>query len=171
MVNYNLGKIYKIIDNTTNNIYIGSTCEPILTRRLTKHVGNYREYLKGKHNYITSFKIFENADYNIILIENYPCNSKDELIARERYYIENTVCVNKSIPGRTKREYRCDNAEKINEYSKQYYKDNKEKICRKFECYCGSIVRVYHKSDHFKTKKHQTWKKNLIEFALKQTTT
>ena len=36
MVNYQLGKIYKIVDNTNGNIYIGSTCEPTLARRLAK---------------------------------------------------------------------------------------------------------------------------------------
>ena len=34
MPDYNKGKIYKIVDNTNNNIYIGSTCEPTLAHRL-----------------------------------------------------------------------------------------------------------------------------------------
>ena len=41
---YQKSKIYKIVDNTNNNIYIGSTCEPILSRRLAKHVSNYNEF-------------------------------------------------------------------------------------------------------------------------------
>ena len=36
VVNYQLGKIYKIVDNTNGNIYIGSTCETTLARRLNK---------------------------------------------------------------------------------------------------------------------------------------
>ena len=55
----------------------------------------------GNKHCITSFKILENNDYNIILLETVKCNSKDELLQRERYWIESTTCVNKYIPSRT----------------------------------------------------------------------
>ena len=42
MIDYSKGKIYKIVCNNTGLIYIGSTCEPTLARRLAKHVGNYK---------------------------------------------------------------------------------------------------------------------------------
>ena len=70
MVNYQLGKIYKIIDNTNNNIYVGSTCEPTLAHRLAGHVRNYKNWKTGKTNFITSFKIIENQNYCIVLLEN-----------------------------------------------------------------------------------------------------
>jgi hypothetical protein len=95
MVDYQQGKIYKIECNVTGKVYIGSTCEPILARRLAGHITNYKSYLNGKSNYVSSFKIFENRDYCIALIESYPCNSKDELHARERYHTNNIDCVNK----------------------------------------------------------------------------
>jgi predicted GIY-YIG superfamily endonuclease len=101
MVNYQLGKIYKIVDNTNGNIYIGSTCEPTLARRLSQHMCDFKRYLNKKRNFTTSFKIIENNNYNIILLETYPSNSKDELHAKDRYYIENNNCVNKQIPTRT----------------------------------------------------------------------
>ena len=142
---YQRGKIYKIVDNTNENIYIGSTCEPKLARRLAKHRGHYIEYLDGKRNHVTSFIILENDDYDIVLIENYPCNNIDELRARERYHVERTKCVNKNIPGRKREEYRKiyyennkeqilektnaykkENMEKIKEYKKQYNQDNKD---------------------------------------------
>ena len=44
MVNYQNGKIYKIIDYTNDNIYIGSTCEK-LCRRIQKHKASYKCYL------------------------------------------------------------------------------------------------------------------------------
>ena len=65
MVNYQLGKIYKIVDNTNGNIYIGSTCEPTLARRLSNHVQDYKRYLMGKRGSYTSFQIISNNDYNI----------------------------------------------------------------------------------------------------------
>ena len=37
----------------------------------------------------------------IELVENYACNSKEELNAREGFYIQNNECVNKLVAGRT----------------------------------------------------------------------
>lgn len=128
-LDYQNGKIYKIVSFTTDDVYIGSTCEKYLSNRLGGHRKAYKSYLNGKHNYSTSFKLLENDDYDIILVENYPCNNNHELLARERYWIENTEnCVNKNIPNRTIKEYRHDNKDKISEYQKEYREDNKDKI-------------------------------------------
>ena len=180
MVNYQLGKIYKIVDNTNNNIYIGSTCEPTLSRRLATHLSDYKRYLEGKRGNVTSFQIFANNNYNIILIELYPCNSKDELHARERFYIESSLkCVNKQYPGRTKKEYckihkedkkkydaqyRIDNLERIKQTSIKYRNENKEKLYEKSKiktlCICGQY-RDNHKTRHENSKFHQNYINNL----------
>ena len=47
MVNYQLGKIYKLVDNTNGNIYIGSTCLPYLSSRLAGHT-TANNYLRPK---------------------------------------------------------------------------------------------------------------------------
>ena len=99
MVNYQLGKIYKLVCNTTGLVYYGSTCEPSLARRLQGHKENYNQ--GGK---ITSNQIIENNNYGIFLVENYPCDNKDELTMRERFYIENNVCINKYVPIRFEEE-------------------------------------------------------------------
>ena len=75
MPDYQLGKIYKIECNVTGKVYIGSTCEPILARRLAGHITSYKRYLNGKFHYISSFDVLQNEDYDIVLIESYPCNS------------------------------------------------------------------------------------------------
>ncbi|RZK14124.1 MAG: hypothetical protein EOO43_16805 [Flavobacterium sp.] len=143
MVNYADGKIYKIIDNTNGNIYIGSTAEPTLARRLAKHRSNYNRYLNGQCHYVTSYDILENGDYSIILIEKYSCDSKDQLKARERFHIEGNKCVNKYIPGRTNKEYRMDNKERIIEVSKEYRIKNKERISQaKKEYYVNNKERI-----------------------------
>jgi hypothetical protein len=59
-------------------------------------------------------------------MEEFPCENKDQLRARERYYIENTECINKYIPNRTKREYYLDNKTELLKYHKEYYGLNKE---------------------------------------------
>jgi hypothetical protein len=146
MVNYSQAKIYKIVDNTNNNVYIGSTCEPTLARRLAGHIVNYKQYLKGKSNFVTSFDIFKNGDYDIILIENVKCDSKDQLTARERYYIESLECINKCIPGRTKKEYKQDNKEKIKDYNKT-----------KHICECGVEYSTKNKTRHMKSLTHYNY--------------
>jgi predicted GIY-YIG superfamily endonuclease len=45
---YSRGKIYKIVCNITNKIYIGSTCEPTLARRLAWHVQDFKKWKNGK---------------------------------------------------------------------------------------------------------------------------
>lgn len=127
MPNYSDGKIYKLVDNTTDEVYIGSTTQPLYKRK-GGHEGQYKYYLKGKTNYVTSFKIVKNGDYRIVLIENYPCLDKSQLHEKERHWIQSIECVNKVIPNRTDKEYREENKGKIKEYKKQYYENNKESI-------------------------------------------
>ena len=122
-IDYSKGKIYKIVCNTTGLIYVGSTIQK-LCERLRGHRSQYKLYLQGKEGFYTSFDIIKNNNYQIILIENCPCDSKEELHREERKYIENIECVNKIIPTRTEKEHYQDNKDKI----KEYYQDNKNKI-------------------------------------------
>jgi len=132
MVNYQNGKIYKIIDNTNDNIYIGSTCEK-LCRRLQKHKASYRCFLKPniKQGYMRSFDILKNNDYKIILIEDYPCENKEQLLSREQYYIDNLNCINHNNPVRNAKEYLKKyseaNREHLLEKKRLYAKNNRDK--------------------------------------------
>ncbi len=128
MVNYQNGKIYKIECNAKGKVYVGSTAEPTLARKLAKHVNNYKEYLKGKSHFITSFEILKNEDYDIVLLEDCPCDRKDQLHAREKHYIKTIECVNKIVTGRSLSEYYDDNRDKILEHVKDYQEQNKDKI-------------------------------------------
>jgi hypothetical protein len=121
MPDYQNSRIYKIINLETNECYIGSTTLA-LSQRLAQHVGNYKRYLNGKYGYTTSFKIIEQDDYDIVLIEKFPCNSKEELHARESHYTQTIQCVNK-----IKNQGLYNALGKI-DYSKQYYINNKEHI-------------------------------------------
>ena len=107
MVNYENAKIYKLVCNKTGMIYVGSTCQRLLCKRLSGHVADYKRWKNGKTNsYVTSFKIIEGNDYYIELLDAISCNSFDELAKNERFYIESIDCVNKFIPGRTNKEYK-----------------------------------------------------------------
>jgi hypothetical protein len=166
MPDYQLGKIYKIECNVTGKVYIGSTCEPILARRLAGHITDYKRYLKGTYHYISSFKIFENRDYCIVLLEKYPCDTKDELLARERYWCNELECVNqRKNPGmynllgrKVYDKYNYENNKDIkNEKSKEYYNDNKDKKNEKHDCICGGKYTHVHKALHIRTAKHQNY--------------
>ena len=165
MVNYQLGKIYKIECNITGEVYVGSTCEPSLARRLAGHVGDYKNYLKGKSRYVTSFQIIERGNYDIILIEKYPCNDKDELLVCERYWTQQMVCINKVknqglFNELGKQEYKKQYRDANKDYYKQYRKHNIEHLTKKNICECGGKYKTEHKAHHMKTAKHMKYKAN-----------
>jgi len=136
MNRYANGKIYMIESASAGLVYYGSTCLP-LHKRFFAHKQNYGYFQKGKYHYVTSFKILDHEDNKIVLVEEFPCENKQQLLAREAYYIRTQNCVNKCVPNRTQEEhyednkekrkqYREDHQENINEYQKQYYENNKE---------------------------------------------
>lgn len=159
---YQRGKIYKIVSFQTDEVYVGSTCEPYLCNRLSKHRCNYRAYQRGKYHYVTSFELVKYVDADVILLENYPCNNKQELHARERHYIESLNCVNMVIPTRSQQEYGkvYEKTEKAKAYRKDYQKTDKVKRYRskfysqKVECECGSVVTRGKLPTHKKSAKH-----------------
>ena len=175
---YQKGKIYKVVCNKTGLVYIGSTYDT-LTQRLCSHRSDYRKWLLDKTKQTSSsVKVLENEDYDIILIENYPCSNKEELHSRERYYIENMECVNANIPTRTVKEYNEQNKEMISNRFKEYYIKNREKLLERRKkhhlenkdkniernrviaemppilCECGDYYTYKHKARHLKSNKH-----------------
>jgi len=171
MCNYQEAKIYQIKSEQTDKVYIGSTTKK-LSQRFSTHKRDYKRYLAGKYDYVTSFKILEYGDAYIELLEDYPCESKTELEHREAELIRELDCVNKNIPGRTQKEWYQDNKYKIDEYKKQYYQDNrdkrieqtkqytldnKEKIYQKHNCSCGGKYTYSSKARHMKSPKHQEY--------------
>jgi hypothetical protein len=116
---YNRGKIYKIVSDNTNKIYIGSTCNE-LYKRLSGHKRDLISYNKGQRRYVTSFELLKYDDAQIILIENYSCKDKNELRARERYYYD----LNKDIVCNKYKPIYHENEE--NDIAKKYREENKE---------------------------------------------
>ena len=164
MNKYNQSKIYKIISPDSNLIYVGSTTRT-LKERLQQHNSNYKSYLKGKHHYLSSYELIKTGNFEIILLEEVSCETNEELLKRERYYIEINSCCNKCIPGMTGKEsskkYREVNKEQINEKKKKYYEVNKEQINEKanekITCECGIMINKSNKARHLKTIKHKNY--------------
>ena len=174
---YQRSKIYKIISPHTDLIYIGSTIEPTLSRRLAGHTGAYKSYLVGKHNYVSSYEILQYPEYKIVLVESYPCDSKDKLLAREQHHIDlagdNCINTQKAYTGLTEQEYnrqycadyRVKNRAINVEYQKSYHVENRAilsaKKKQKVQCYCGSIFNKGGKAPHEKTFLHTEYLKML----------
>ena len=122
---YANGKIYKL--TCEGLTYYGSSCNT-LTKRLNSH--------KCKSNNAMSKLLFEKGStVHIALVEDFPCDRKEQLNARERYYIENNECVNKIIPGRTPKEYKEDHKEKFQTYFKDLYQEKREERLLKQKVY------------------------------------
>ena len=123
---YNTGKVYKLVNDVDDKIYIGSTCNP-----LCKRICGHRADAK-KHPERSVYKHLNTIGWpnvHIILIENYPCDNIEQLHSRERYYIDLLKpALNKVIPTRTDKEYYTANKDKISDQMKQYYTANKDKI-------------------------------------------
>jgi hypothetical protein len=176
MTDYSKGKIYKIepiCEHEEGEIYIGSTTKSTLAQRMTKHRSAYKEWKVGKACFVRSYDLFEKyglENCKIYLLESYPCETRDELRAREGHFIKTLKCVNKSVAGRTQKEYQENNKEKILEYHKKYCEENKEKISEyhkiyrqenrekineKKPCICGCEYTYRHYRRHCRSKKHQ----------------
>tara|TARA_R110002020_G_scaffold475682_1_gene711690 strand:+ start:287 stop:850 length:564 start_codon:yes stop_codon:yes gene_type:complete len=112
MSDYQQGKIYKISCKETGEIYIGSTVQ-IFNRRINNHL--------AKSNTCVSKHIIERDNYEFELIEDYPCNTRRELHAREQYWIDNTEnTINIHREYESKEAYLEHTKEYQKEYSKQY---------------------------------------------------
>lgn len=168
-VDYSKAKIYCIRSPNTDLIYIGSTCQQLSTR-MTGHRADFK-----KETVISSKIIFEFGDAYIELLENYPCNNREELCKREGELIRtNNNCCNKQVAGRTIKEwyeenkketlekqkaYKEANIEAYKERQKEWYESNKERV----KCECGADIIKHNMAGHIKTQKHQNYLKTLTE--------
>ena len=122
MPDYSLGKIYmvypKVEEPDDGDVYYGSTTET-LGRRMAKH--RYQSYCK------ILFDKYGVENCFIELVEEYPCETKEQLNRKEGEYIRANKCINKYIAGRTCKEWSYDNRDKIKEYFKQHYIENRDK--------------------------------------------
>lgn len=142
-MDYQNGKIYRIVCSESGKQYIGSTCST-LTKRLHQH---------KKRNALgigCSCKNF--IDPQIFLIEDFPCERKEQLLMRERWWMENTNCVNINRPIVSKQELILE--KKLN------YMENRDSILafknRKLMCECGHVLMYQNLARHRRTHRHSS---------------
>ena len=113
---YQDGKICAVRNDVTDDIYIGSTTTA-LSKRMVKHRCDAKT-----RPHISFFYTFMNETgiehFYIELVENFPCNSVEELRKREGEIIREMGTLNQRIEQRD-----------MKEYFRQYYQSNIEK-CR-----------------------------------------
>jgi group I intron endonuclease len=162
------GKIYKLINTENNQIYVGSSNYQHLSSRMNIHRQMCKD-TSGRRNsklYIHMREIGIEK-FKIELIEKYICETKQQLVEREQYWIEQlkpqlnmfrAICnPNYEKECRDKKE-RC-------ERSKKFYEEHKKNILEKqkikITCDCGTICSIGTKARHNKSKKHQDYINNI----------
>lgn len=177
MPNYQLGKVYKLVNNVDDKIYVGSTCDGLHIRK-SKHKYDSKKS-PNQPVYVHCNNIgWDNVD--IILIGNFPCNSKEELLYHERYYIElykSELNINSPISSTNEhkikvsiknKKYYYNNIEKMNEKNKKWRQNNKEKIKEErkirydeykniVKCKCGG---TYNSNFSCKKERHENTEKH-----------
>lgn len=132
------GKIYAIRDSRNNEpVYIGSTCNQLCCRW-----GNHKSIVQfgtacgnGSQTPVHAHMNHEGIwNFNVCLLESYPCNSRGELRERERFWVlrDNPKFFNPMI---------FTNAKQCNKLP--------------INCECGASVSKTCYRAHLKTIKHQ----------------
>lgn len=149
--------IYQIYCHWTGLKYIGSTTKNV-KQRLRSHEYAYKYYKKGKTNYITSFDVLENGDYDISILETVNVDSLKELRRIEGSYIKLLKCVNKLVAGQTHSQYVELNKDKIKAGAQKYRDENRQKLddylLKPITCECGCVSSVRNIAQHRKSNKH-----------------
>ena len=162
------GRIYRILNYIDNEVYVGSTCQPLSKRMATHRVGMNNETKARKPLYI-KMKEHGVEHFYIELIEEHPCENGEQLRKREGHYIREIGTLNKKIEGRTLKEYRDEHGERIRARRKEYREENRERIRARdkeyrannrketYTCVCGSTCCINNKARHECTIKHLTF--------------
>ena len=168
---YQNGKIYTIRNNIDEEVYVGSTCQP-LSKRMAVHRSNTKIKEAQSRNIYKHMNNLGIENFYIELYESYPCNTCEELTKREGQIIREIGTLNINVAGQTKQEYSEANRDKILEHHKQYYQNNKDKakayyqnnkdkilqrMCKSYTCGCGRTIRQQEKNRHCKSKVHQDY--------------
>ena len=176
MPNYKNGIIYKIVNNIDDMIYIGSTTTK-LCYRMAVHRCNMR-YNNNATLYQHMRKLGVN-NFKIVLVEYYPCNSKDQLLRRERHIFDlhdKQILLNSNRPHTTCierlqqiRNWQMDNKEYHTNQKKLWHTNNKNYHNNQIKLWFVKN-RLYRKIYMRKYKEHQKIMQELPFYKVPLTT-
>lgn len=136
---YEYGKVYMIINENTKKIYVGSTTNT-LKKRFYKHMHDFK-----RGEYLASADLLMlGGETKIVLLENYPCNNKQELLCREQYWMDKLSKDNIELVNKSRAFNDPNDAEKL---YRDWYVKNKNKILNR--------QLIYDTKPENKIKKHE----------------
>lgn len=144
---YSKTVMYKIVskDETIPDMYIGHTTN-IKQRRIKHYEGVI--YFNPKKDYKVYKFIRANGgwdNFNLVVIEEYPCSKCDEARLRERYWYDLlNPTLNDRKPICSKMEYCI-----LTKDKKQLYDIERRK--QTMICECGHTIQIARKSEHLKS--------------------
>ena len=127
---YASAKIYKIVNNAYTMCYYGSTTQQ-LSKRMYMHRNSYKLFGEGKGYSLSVYDIFDAQGIDnckIELVEECPCESREQLRKREGFYIRNNECVNKRVAGQTVPEWRSANRDHVRQMQADWRSANQEHV-------------------------------------------
>jgi len=173
-------------DEEVKDIYVGSTVdfkERMWNHKGRCNNPNCKRHNLKVYKFIRANGGWDN--WHCKIIEYFPCNNRKEKLLREQEVYEEMMelaTLNSDYPVRViskadyDKIYRKENKEKIRKRDKEYgvkyrginrekirltqkewRKNNKEKLKKKVQCDCGSIVRSSDISRHRRTPKHKQY--------------
>lgn len=146
------GKIYKIScvnDPLESSVYIGSTAQS-LKDRFRGHRTDYHDWKRCKlfgiinTKYCASFVLLNKGRCSIRLLEDYPCETRKQLLIREQYYIDLYADTRVNIGTA----YASPEKIAINK------KAMLAKLRQKIVCICGATISIGSRPSHLKSLKH-----------------
>ncbi len=179
---YKNGRIYTIrYKNDDSLIYVGSTVTP-LYKRFSDHKSHSKNPKNENKQLYKKMNETDLNDWYIELYEDCPCDRKEQLTQREGQVIREIGTLNKQIAGRSNKEWREENKDKLIEKHKEYYEENKDKLKEKKKeyykenkekikslageivtCECGCSSRKYNLERHKRSLKHEKIIKELAK--------
>ena len=148
---------------------------------MASHRRDCKKCKNGEYHYCSVFDLFDEfgiENCKIELVEDFPCESKEELKAREGQHQKECECVNKLIAGRSQKECYEDKKDERLKHMKEYrdknkdnplfkemkqqsqhiyYEKNREKLLEKMTCECGSQFIKWSLNRHLQSKLHQRY--------------
>ena len=125
MAKYANGKIYKVLNTIDDEIYVGSTTQP-LSKRMYEHRGVNKSSMRKSKVYTHMTKLGVDNFY-IELIEQCPCKTIEELNAKEGEWIRKIATLNVAIAGRNKKEYNNEHKHEAREWHRAWRANNLQK--------------------------------------------
>ena len=159
-------KIYCIRNSMTDDIYIGSTTQP-LSKIMVAHRSRSGKDTYLKYMIYSKMNEIGKEHFYIEKIQDCPdCKNVEDLRKIEGEWIRRLGTLNGCIAGRTYKQWSKENKDVIREIKKktyqknreqilqdkkQYYQDNKDDIIQRrkatFECECGSVIQTLKRQD------------------------